>query len=121
MSHRPVPKIPRCAVKAARAALESGPWGTMRASERARIMMRFAELIRQRQDEIVMLESLDGGKPISSVRRQDYPAMLDCLEYYAGWPDKIIGDVVPVARRADVHRSRAGRRRRARSCRGTSR
>ena len=22
--------------------------------------------------------------------------MLDCLEYYAGWPDKIIGDVVPV-------------------------
>ncbi|HUN29688.1 MAG TPA: aldehyde dehydrogenase family protein [Alphaproteobacteria bacterium] len=89
------------AVKAARAALESGPWGTMRASERARIMMRFAEMIRQRQDEIIMLESLDGGKPISSVRRQDYPAMLDCIEYYAGWPDKITGDVVPV--RPDAH------------------
>jgi acyl-CoA reductase-like NAD-dependent aldehyde dehydrogenase len=43
-----------------------------------------------------MLESLDGGKPISSVRRQDFPAMLDCIEYYAGWPDKITGDVVPV-------------------------
>ena len=84
------------AVKAARAALEHGPWGTMRAAERARIMNRFADLIRQRQDEIVMLESLDGGKPISSVRRQDYPAMLDCIEYYAGWPDKITGDVVPV-------------------------
>jgi aldehyde dehydrogenase (NAD+) len=84
------------AVKAARAALEQGPWGTMRASERARIMNRFATLIRERQDEIVMLESLDGGKPISSVRRQDYPAMLDCIEYYAGWPDKITGDVVPV-------------------------
>jgi aldehyde dehydrogenase (NAD+) len=84
------------AVKAARAALEQGPWGTMRASERARIMNRFAALIRERQDEIVMLESLDGGKPISSVRRQDYPAMLDCIEYYAGWPDKITGDVVPV-------------------------
>jgi acyl-CoA reductase-like NAD-dependent aldehyde dehydrogenase len=84
------------AVKAARAALEQGPWGTMRAAERARIMNRFAALIRERQDEIVMLESLDGGKPISSVRRQDYPAMLDCIEYYAGWPDKITGDVVPV-------------------------
>lgn len=89
------------AVKAARAAFESGPWGTMRAAERARIMMRFADVIRQRQDEIVMLESLDGGKPISSVRRQDYPAMLDCIEYYAGWPDKITGDVVPV--RPDAH------------------
>ena len=95
------PEDTALAVKAARAALESGPWGTMRASERARIMMRFADLIRARQDDIVMLESLDGGKPISSVRRQDYPAMLDCLEYYAGWPDKITGDVVPV--RPDAH------------------
>ncbi len=95
------PEDTAIAVKAARAALEAGPWGTMRASERARIMMRFADLIRARQDDIVMLESLDGGKPISSVRRQDYPAMLDCLEYYAGWPDKITGDVVPV--RPDAH------------------
>ncbi len=84
------------AVKAARAALEHGPWGTMRAAERARIMNRFAELIRARQDDVVMLESLDGGKPISSVRRQDFPAMLDCIEYYAGWPDKITVYVVPV-------------------------
>lgn len=84
------------AVKAARKALEEGPWGKIRASERARIMVKFADLIRQRQDEIVALESLDGGKPISSVRRQDFPAMLDCIEYYSGWPDKITGDVVPV-------------------------
>jgi aldehyde dehydrogenase (NAD+) len=84
------------AVRAARAALESGPWGTMRASERSRLMFKFADLVREQQAAIIALESLDGGKPISSVRRQDYPAMLDCLEYYAGWPDKIMGDVVPV-------------------------
>ncbi|MGA2396321.1 MAG: aldehyde dehydrogenase family protein, partial [Candidatus Lustribacter sp.] len=83
------------AVRAARAALE-GPWGTMRAAERSRLLFKFAELVRERQEEIIALESLDGGKPISSVRRQDYPAMLDCLEYYAGWPDKIMGDIVPV-------------------------
>jgi aldehyde dehydrogenase (NAD+) len=84
------------AVKAARAALEEGPWGKMRASDRARILVAFAAKIREHEDEIVALESLDGGKPISSVRRQDFPAMLDCIEYYAGWPDKITGDVVPV-------------------------
>ncbi len=84
------------AVKAARAALEEGPWGKMRAADRARIMVRFAQTIREHQEEIVALESLDGGKPISSVRRQDFPAMLDCIEYYSGWPDKITGDVVPV-------------------------
>ncbi len=84
------------AVRAARAALEDGPWGTMRASERSRLMFKFADLVRANAQAIIALESLDGGKPISSVRRQDYPAMLDCLEYYAGWPDKIMGDVVPV-------------------------
>jgi aldehyde dehydrogenase (NAD+) len=89
------------AVKAARKALEEGPWGKMRASERARVMVRFAEAIRKHQDAIVAIESLDGGKPISSVRRQDFPAALDCIEYYAGWPDKITGDVVPV--RPDAH------------------
>ena len=83
------------AVRAARAALE-GPWGTMRASDRSRLLFKFAELLREQSEAIIALESLDGGKPISSVRRQDYPAMVDCLEYYAGWPDKIMGDVVPV-------------------------
>jgi aldehyde dehydrogenase (NAD+) len=84
------------AVRAARAALEDGPWGKMRAADRARLLVRFAQKIREHEDEIVALESLDGGKPINSVRRQDVPAMLDCIEYYAGWPDKITGDVVPV-------------------------
>ena len=41
------------------------------------------------------MESLDAGKPISSVRRQDMPAAIDTLRYYAGWADKINGQVVP--------------------------
>jgi acyl-CoA reductase-like NAD-dependent aldehyde dehydrogenase len=73
----------------------------MRAGDRARIMVKFAELLRANQDAVVALESLDGGKPINAVRRLDYPSALDCIEYYAGWPDKITGDVVPV--RPDAH------------------
>jgi aldehyde dehydrogenase (NAD+) len=84
------------AVRAARKALEEGPWGRMRASERSRLLFKFAELIRKNAEGVIQLESLDGGKPISSVMRQDFPAMVDCLEYYAGWPDKITGDIVPV-------------------------
>jgi aldehyde dehydrogenase (NAD+) len=41
------------------------------------------------------VESLDAGKPISGVRRQDVPAAIDTLAYYAGWCDKINGQVVP--------------------------
>jgi aldehyde dehydrogenase (NAD+) len=82
------------AVKSARAALE-GAWGRMKGSERGAILLRWAELIRKHQDELVNLESLDSGKPVSAVRRQDMPAVLDTLTYYAGWADKINGQVIP--------------------------
>lgn len=82
------------AVRVARAALKV--WNGMRAGERGRILGRFAELLREHQDEIAALESLDAGKPIAAVMRQDVPAAIDTLAYYAGWCDKINGQVVPV-------------------------
>lgn len=84
------------AVSAARSAFETGPWPSMRASQRARLLHRLAALIADHEDELVELESVDAGKPLAAVRRQDLPTVIDCLEYYAGWCDKITGDVVPV-------------------------
>jgi aldehyde dehydrogenase (NAD+) len=81
------------AVAAARRAFE-GPWRTMRAAERGHILLKWAELLKQHADEIVEIESLDAGKPIAGVLRQDFPAAIDTLIYYAGWADKISGDVV---------------------------
>jgi aldehyde dehydrogenase (NAD+) len=81
------------AVAAARRAFE-GPWRTMRAAERGHILLRWADLLKQHADEIVRLESLDAGKPIAAVLRQDFPAAVDTLSYYAGWADKIVGEVV---------------------------
>jgi aldehyde dehydrogenase (NAD+) len=81
------------AVAAARRAFE-GPWRTMRAAERGHILLKWAELLKQHADEIVEIESLDAGKPISATLRQDFPAAVDTLTYYAGWADKISGDVV---------------------------
>ena len=82
------------AVVAARAALKT--WGSMRAAERGRILMRAAALLEEHQEEIIRLESLDAGKPLAAVRRQDMPAAIDTIRYYAGWCDKITGQVVPV-------------------------
>ncbi|SAK56195.1 betaine-aldehyde dehydrogenase [Caballeronia pedi] len=81
------------AVQAARAALK--PWNAIRAAERGRILMKLADLLRENQEELAALESLDAGKPISGVQRQDVPAAIDTLAYYAGWCDKINGQVVP--------------------------
>lgn len=82
------------AVKSARSAFE-GEWSRLRAAERGELLLRLAEKIRAHTDELVELESLDSGKPVSAIRRQDLPAVLDTLTYYAGWADKIHGEVIP--------------------------
>ena len=82
------------AVAAARRAFEE-VWGPMRAADRGAALLRFAEVIRRHADELVELESLDSGKPVSAIRRQDLPAVIDTLTYYAGMADKIAGKVVP--------------------------
>lgn len=82
------------AVAAARTAFE-GEWGHMKASDRGRLLLKLADLIEKNGEELVMLESLDSGKPVSAIRRQDLPAVIDTLVYYAGMADKINGQVIP--------------------------
>src|ERR1700687_599159 len=81
------------AVAAARRAFE-GPWRTMRAAERGHILLKWAELLKQHVDEIAGLESLDAGKPIAAVLRQDFPAAVDTLTYYGGLGHEVSGEGV---------------------------
>lgn len=81
------------AARAARAALKV--WNGISAAERGRILNRLADLLEKNQEELIALESMNAGKPVASVRRQDMPAAIDTLRYYAGWTDKIIGQVIP--------------------------
>jgi aldehyde dehydrogenase (NAD+)/phenylacetaldehyde dehydrogenase len=83
------------AVAAARAALD-GPWGKMSARERGRLIWKLAERLMERADEIARLETLHNGKPISESRQIEIPASAECLQYYAGWADKIHGETIPV-------------------------
>jgi aldehyde dehydrogenase (NAD+) len=82
------------AVRSARAAFE-GAWGTMRGGDRGKLLLKLADLIGRNRDALVELESLDSGKPVSAIRRQDLPAVLDTLSYYAGLADRITGQVIP--------------------------
>lgn len=84
------------AVMVARRAFESGPWATMDARDRGKLMHRLADLIEEELDYLAALETLDNGKPISDSRAADLPLVVDCLRYYAGWADKIQGDTIPV-------------------------
>jgi aldehyde dehydrogenase (NAD+) len=84
------------AVKAARKAFDSGPWRTMDARDRGRLLYKLADLIESKIDELAELETLDNGKPISESRNADLPLVIDCLRYYAGWADKIHGQTIPI-------------------------
>jgi aldehyde dehydrogenase (NAD+) len=83
------------AVAAARAAL-AGPWGRMSARERGRFVSRLADQLLERADDVARLETLHNGKPIFESREIEIPAAAECLEYYAGWADKVMGETIPV-------------------------
>jgi aldehyde dehydrogenase (NAD+) len=83
------------AVKAARKALESGPWKTMDAVDRGRLLFKLADAIEKNAEELAALESLTCGKTIKD-SRGDMQGVVATLRYYAGWADKIEGRTVPV-------------------------
>jgi acyl-CoA reductase-like NAD-dependent aldehyde dehydrogenase len=84
------------AVVAARRAFESGPWATMNASERERILWRVGDLIKAHADELALLESLENGKTVAEAHSGDISGCWDIFHYYAGWARKIQGETIPV-------------------------
>jgi aldehyde dehydrogenase (NAD+) len=84
------------AVKAARKAFEEGPWSKMTATDRGKAISKLADLVMEHRDELAALETMDNGKPISDARNIDVPLVADCLEYYAGWANKVHGETIPV-------------------------
>ena len=75
------------AVAAARGALD-GPWSTLSARERGRIVWKMGEKLLEKADEIARLETLHNGKPIFESRHIEVPAAAECLQYFAGWADE---------------------------------
>jgi aldehyde dehydrogenase (NAD+) len=81
------------AVKAARAAYE-GKWGALTATERGRLMMKMADIISSRADELAEAEARDTGKPMGQARA-DVGLTARYFEYYGGAADKLHGQIVP--------------------------
>ena len=84
------------AVRAARGAFEDGPWASMAAADRGALIERLAQLVEEHADELAELESLDNGKPVTYAKVVDVGSSAGHLRYFAGWPTKIEGEVIPV-------------------------
>jgi phenylacetaldehyde dehydrogenase len=85
------------AVRAARAAFDTGPWSRMSPSERGRIIWKIGDLILEHVDELAQLESLDNGKPFLVAQAADVPLAADLFHYMAGWATKIEGNTINIS------------------------
>jgi phenylacetaldehyde dehydrogenase len=85
------------AVRAARAAFESGPWPAMTPSQRGKLVWKIGDLIAQHADELAELETLNNGKPLAVAKAADIPLAADIFQYMAGWTTKIEGKTIPLS------------------------
>ncbi|WP_280188941.1 betaine-aldehyde dehydrogenase [Delftia sp. PS-11] len=81
-------------------------WAAMTAMQRSRILRRAVDLLRQRNDELALLETLDTGKPLSETRAVDIATGADVLEYYAGLAPAIEGEQIPLRETSFVYTRR---------------
>ena len=81
------------AVSAARRAFESGVWRLQAPAARKRVLIRFAELILEHQEELALLETLDMGKPIGDSMAIDIPATANAIRWNAEAIDKLYDEV----------------------------
>jgi betaine-aldehyde dehydrogenase len=70
------------AVEAAKGAFHG--WAATPPGERAMALLRMADLIEERGEEIADLESADAGKPRTAVVEDEVPVMADQLRFFAG-------------------------------------
>lgn len=67
-------------------------WSSTPAAERAKILLRAAEILRERNDQLAQLETLDTGKAISETSTVDIITGAEVIEFYAGVAQTLHGD-----------------------------
>ncbi|MGP5515742.1 aldehyde dehydrogenase family protein [Psychrobacter alimentarius] len=70
-------------------------WWSMTASARGQSMWKCGMKIREAAESLARLECISAGKPIRDCR-VEVAKVAEMFEYYAGWCDKIMGQVIPV-------------------------
>ncbi|KAK1252184.1 hypothetical protein MKX08_003371 [Trichoderma sp. CBMAI-0020] len=82
------------AVKHAEAAF-NGPWATFSAAQRSECLRKLADLLETRLHDVLLLDSLTTGNPVSLIPTREKNYIKNNLLYYAGWTDKFRGDYFP--------------------------
>jgi betaine-aldehyde dehydrogenase len=87
------------AVQRAAAAFEG--WRAVAPADRARLLRRLAERLDAERERLARLEMRNAGKPIADARGE-MGMVVDTFAYYAGAPERLLGDTIPVAGGVDL-------------------
>ena len=71
-------------------------WSRMPSVDRGRLLLELARRLRETQDELALLETLNNGKPLRE-SRQDVEKTAEAFEFYGGLADKLFGSTIPLS------------------------
>jgi betaine-aldehyde dehydrogenase len=76
-------------------------WRDLAPADRSRLLRRLADALESERENLAQLESRDTGKPINDARGE-MGMVADTFHYYAGMPERLLGDTIPVSGGVDV-------------------
>jgi betaine-aldehyde dehydrogenase len=94
-------EIPRAGAEEADAAVARArtaypAWRAVAPADRARLLYRLADAVEARVEDLALLEARNAGKPIGDAR-SEIAMVAETFRYYAGAPERTLGDTIPVA------------------------
>jgi acyl-CoA reductase-like NAD-dependent aldehyde dehydrogenase len=94
-------EVPRAGVEqvdeaVARAKAAFPAWRALAPGERAERLRALADALEEHREYLAQLEARNAGKPISDARGE-MGMVVDVFRYYAGAPERLLGDSIPVA------------------------
>src|SRR5690625_3311121 len=92
--HSATPEIVEKAISAAASAQKA--WAAMTGTERGRILRRAADIIRERNHDLSVIETHNTGKPIQETTVADPASGADAMEYFGGLAGSLTGEYIPM-------------------------
>ncbi len=76
-------------------------WRALAPGERAATLRALADGLEAEAEELALLEARNAGKPIGDARGE-IAMVIECFRYYAGAPERLLGQTIPVAGGVDM-------------------
>ncbi len=92
--HSATPEVIEQALNSAKTA--QGEWAALSGTERGRVLRRAADIMRERNRALSLLETHDTGKPLQETLVADATSGADALEYFGGLAGSLTGEHIPL-------------------------